>query len=155
MAEDFLTEAYISLKDRWKAEDALQEAFCRLWGRKYKVASFKEAVGLLSRTGRNIEIDEYRKERNRRSVSVDEVRIEDGSAAVAERTALFRKVEASLESELTQLQKQIIRMHEYHDMTFEEIAEELDMQPAAVRMQASRARKILRDKFREDNGKDQ
>ena len=46
-------------------------------------------------------------------------------------------------------------MHEYHDMTFEEIAEELDMQPAAVRMQASRARKILRDKFREDNGKDQ
>ena len=155
MAEDFLTEAYISLKDRWKAEDALQEAFCRLWGRKYKVASFKEAVGLLSRTGRNIEIDEYRKSRNRRKVSVDDVRIEDGSAAAAERAALFRKVEASLESELTKLQKQILRMHEYDDMSFEEIAEELGMQPAAVRMQASRARKTLRDKFREENGKDQ
>ena len=155
MAEDFLTEAYISLKDRWKAEDALQEAFCRLWGRKYKVASFKEAVGLLSRTGRNIEIDEYRKSRNRRKVSVDDVRIEDGSAAAAERAALFRKVEASLESELTRLQKQILRMHEYDDMSFEEIAEELGMQPAAVRMQASRARKTLRDKFREENGKDQ
>ena len=48
MAEDFLTEAYISLKDRWRAEDSLQEAFCRLWGRKYKVSSLKEAVGLLS-----------------------------------------------------------------------------------------------------------
>ena len=155
MAEDFLTEAYISLKDRWKAEDALQEAFCRLWGRKYKVASFKEAVGLLSRTGRNIEIDEYRKSRNRRKVSVDDVRIEDGSAAAAEREALFRKVEASLESEITKLQKQILRMHEYDDMSFEEIAEELGMQPAAVRMQASRARKTLRDKFREENGKDQ
>ena len=155
MAEDFLTEAYISLKDRWKAEDALQEAFCRLWGRKYKVASFKEAVGLLSRTGRNIEIDEYRKSRTRRKVSVDDVRIEDGSAAAAEREALFRKVEASLESEITKLQKQILRMHEYDDMSFEEIAEELGMQPAAVRMQASRARKTLRDKFREENGKDQ
>ena len=155
MAEDFLTEAYISLKDRWKAEDALQEAFCRLWGRKYKVASFKEAVGLLSRTRRNIEIDEYRKSRNRRTVSVDDVRIEDGSAEAAERAALFRKVEASLESELTKLQKQILRMHEYDDMSFEEIAEELGMQPAAVRMQASRARKTLRDKFREENGKDQ
>ena len=155
MAEDFLTEAYISLRDRWKAEDALQEAFCRLWGRKYKVASFKEAVGLLSRTGRNIEIDEYRKSRNRRNVSVDDVRIEDGSAAAAERAALFRKVEASLESELTRLQKQILRMHEYDDMSFEDIAEELGMQPAAVRMQASRARKTLRDKFRKEDGKDQ
>ena len=155
MAEDFLTEAYISLRDRWKAEDALQEAFCRLWGRKYKVASFKEAVGLLSRTGRNIEIDEYHKSRNRRNVSVDDVRIEDGSAAAAERAALFRKVEASLESELTRLQKQILRMHEYDDMSFEDIAEELGMQPAAVRMQASRARKTLRDKFRKEDGKDQ
>ena len=151
MAEDFLTEAYISLKDRWKAEDALQEAFCRLWGRKYKIASFKEAVGLLSRTGKNIEIDEYRKSRNRRKVNVEDVRIEDGSAAAAERAALFRKVEASLESELTRLQKQILRMHEYDDMSFEEIAEELGMQPAAVRMQASRARKTLRNKFREEN----
>ena len=154
MAEDFLTEAYISLKDRWKAEDALQEAFCRLWGRKYKIASFKEAVGLLSRTGKNIEIDEYRKIRNRRKVNVEDVRIEDGSSAAAERAALFRKVEASLESELTRLQKQILRMHEYDDMSFEDIAEELGMQPAAVRMQASRARKTLRDKFRKEDGKD-
>ena len=154
MAEDFLTEAYISLKDRWKAEDALQEAFCRLWGRRYKAASFKEAVGLLSRTGKNIEIDEYRKSRRKRFVSVEDVRIEDGSAAAAERTALFRKVEASLESELTELQKKILRMHEYHDMTFDEIAEELGMQPAAVRMQASRARKLLRDKYRNEYGKD-
>lgn len=152
MAKDFLTEAYISLKDRWKAEDALQEAFCRLWGRKYKIGSLKEAVGLLSRTGRNIEIDEYRKARNKGKVSVDDVRIEDGSAETAERAVLFRKVEASLESELTELQKEIIRMHEYHDMTFEEIALELGMQPAAVRMQASRARKTLRDKFRNDYG---
>ena len=155
MAEDFLTEAYISLRDRWKAEDALQEAFCRLWGRKYRAASLKEAVGLLSRTGKNIEIDEYRKTRNKRKVSVETVRIEDGSAASAEKETLFRKVEASLESELTELQKEIIRMHEYHDMTFEDIAEELGMQPGAVRMQASRARKTLRDKFREENGKDQ
>ena len=47
-------------------------------------------------------------------------------------------------------QKEIIRMHEYEGMTFEDIADELGMAPAAVRMQASRARKLLRDKFRED-----
>ncbi len=156
MKEDFLTEAFVSMKDRWKAEDALQEAFCRLWGRKYKVSSLKEAIGLLARTGRNIEIDEFRKSRGRKTVGLDKVGMEDDpSAAMAlEREALFRKVEASLDRDITLLQKKIIQLHEYEGLSFEEIAKELGMQPAAVRMQASRARKLLRDKFRNDNGTD-
>lgn len=156
MKEDFLTEAFVSMKDRWKAEDALQEAFCRLWGRKYKVSSLKEAIGLLARTGRNIEIDEFRKSRGRKTVGLDKVGMEDDpSAAMAlEREALFRKVEASLDRDITLLQKKIIQLHEYEGLSFEEIAKELGMQPAAVRMQASRARKVLRDKFRNDDGTD-
>ena len=156
MKEDFLTEAFVSMKDRWKAEDALQEAFCRLWGRKYKVSSLKEAIGLLARTGRNIEIDEFRKSRGRKTVGLDKVGMEDDpSAAMAlEREALFRKVEASLDRDITLLQKKIIQLHEYERLSFEEIAKALGMQPAAVRMQASRARKLLRDKFRNDDGTD-
>ena len=156
MKEDFLTEAFVSMKDRWKAEDALQEAFCRLWGRKYKVSSLKESIGLLARTGRNIEIDEFRKSRGRKTVGLDKVGMEDDpSAAMAlEREALFRKVEASLDRDITLLQKKIIQLHEYEGLSFEEIAKELGMQPAAVRMQASRARKLLRDKFRNDDGTD-
>lgn len=156
MKEDFLTEAFVSLKDRWKAEDALQEAFCRLWGRKYRVSSLKEAVGLLSRTVRNIEIDEFRKSRGRKTVGLDKVRMEDdpGAAMALEREALFRKVEASLDRDISLLQKKIIQLHEYEGLSFEEIAKELGMQPAAVRMQASRARKLLRDKFRNNDGTD-
>ena len=150
MAKDFLTEAFISLKDSWKAEDTLQEAFCRLWGRKYKASSLKEAVGLLSRTGRNIEIDEYRKSKRGKMVGLEGVVVEDEGDSRSEMESLFRKVEASVEKELSETQKEIIRMHEYEGMTFENIADELGMAPAAVRMQASRARKLLRDKFRED-----
>ena len=150
MAKDFLTEAFVSLKDRWKAEDALQEAFCRLWGRKYKATSLKEAVGLLSRTGRNIQIDEYRKSRRGKTISLDGIVVEDEGGSRCEMEALFRKVEASVEKELSENQKEIIRMHEYEGITFENIAHELGMTPAAVRMQASRARKLLRDKFREE-----
>ena len=156
MKEDFLTEAFVSLKDRWRAEDALQEAFCRLWGRKYKVSSLKEAVGLLSRAVRNIEIDELRKSRNRKTVGLDKAGLEEdsGEAMALEREALFRKVEASLDRDITLLQKKVIQLHEYEGLSFEEIAEELGMQPAAVRMQASRARKVLRDKFRNNDGTD-
>ena len=156
MKEDFLTEAFVSLKDRWKAEDALQEAFCRLWGRKYKVSSLKEAVGLLSRTVRNIEIDELRKAGRRKTVGLDKAGLEEdsGEAMALEREALFRKVEASLDRDITLLQKKVIQLHEYEGLSFEEIAEELGMQPAAVRMQASRARKVLRNKFRNNDGTD-
>ncbi|MBR5174899.1 MAG: sigma-70 family RNA polymerase sigma factor [Bacteroidales bacterium] len=150
MAKDFLTEAFLSLKDRWKAEDALQEAFCRLWGRKYKAASLKEAVGLLSKTGRNIEIDEYRRSKRGKTVALDGIVVVDEGGSCGEMESLFRMVEASVDMELSTTQKEIIRMHEYEGMTFENIADELGMAPAAVRMQASRARKLLREKFRED-----
>ena len=110
----------------------------------------KEAVGLLSRTGKNIEIDEFRKSSRRRTVGFEGLAIEDEGSSRGEMESLFRKVEASVDKELSDSQKEIIRMHEYEGMTFEDIADELGMAPAAVRMQASRARKLLRDKFRED-----
>ena len=125
-----------------------------MWGRKYKAASLKEAVGLLSRTGRNIQIDEYRKSRRVKTIALDGIVVEDEGGSRCEMEALFRKVEASVEKELSETQKEIIRMHEYEGMTFDNIAAELRMTPAAVRMQASRARKLLREKYKEEYEKD-
>lgn len=152
MAKDFLTEAFVSLKDSWKAEDALQEAFLRLWGRKYQVGSLQEAQRLLARTGRNIEIDEYRKAR--RTVVLSEAEDLSEAGGQLDKETLFRKVEASMGKDISPLQRRIIKMHEYEGVPFEDIARELGMQPAAVRMQASRARKTIRDKFRNEYGKD-
>ena len=42
------------------------------------------------------------------------------------------------------LQRQILRMKEYEDESIESIAEKLDMQPATVRVNLSRARKQVR-----------
>lgn len=151
MIEDFLTEAFLALRGRWKTEDTLQDAFCRLWGGKYKIGSLKEAIGLLSRTGRNLEIDEYRKARGRQTVSLEGRQVEDESGDAMERELLFRKVEASVDSELTDLQRLIVRKREYEGQSFERIAKDLGMQQAAVRMHISRARKILRDKFRNED----
>ncbi len=151
MIDDFLTEAFLALKGRWKSEDALQDAFCKLWGGKYRITSVKEAMGLLSRTGRNLEIDEYRKSVRRPTVSLGDRQIEDEGSDATEREALFRKVEESVDSELTDLQRLIVRKREFEGQSFERIAKDLGMRPEAVRMHISRARKILRDKFRNDN----
>ncbi len=151
MIEDFLTEAFLALRGRWKTEDTLQDAFCRLWGGKYKIGSVKEAMGLLSRTGRNLEIDEYRKARKRQMVSLEGRQVEDEPDDAMEKELIFRKVEASVDSELTDLQRLIVRKHEYEGQSFERIAKDLGMQQTAVRMHISRARKILRDKFRNED----
>lgn len=152
--DDFLTEAFLALRGRWKSEDVLQDAFCKLWGRKYRVSSVNEAIGLLSRTGRNLEIDEYRKSSRRATVSLEGRQIEDEGSDAAEREELFRKVDKSVDSELTDLQRLIVRKREYEGQSFERIAKDLGMSQEAVRMHISRARKILREKFRNEHEED-
>ena len=154
MTNDFLTEAFMALRGRWRSEDVLQDAFCKLWGGKYKVGSVKEAIGLLSRTGRNLEIDEYRKSVRRSTVSLGDRQVEDEPDDSGEREALFRKVEESVETELTDLQKLIVRKREFEGQSFERIANDLGMSQEAVRMHISRARKILREKFRNEHEQD-
>ena len=150
---DILTETYQRIRERLRAgagrmlsdagaaEDALQDAFVRLWGR-YQVRSEKEAEALLTRTVRNVSIDQLRK---RKTVPL----AVDLPEEVGEnREALFRRVEEMVDTELTDLQRLIIRRHEYESVTLERIAEELGMQPPAVRMQLSRARKTIREQYR-------
>lgn len=63
---DFLTEAFLRIRERviGKAagEDALQEAFVKLWGR-YSPHSSGEADALLKRTMRNVAIDARRRKK--------------------------------------------------------------------------------------------
>ena len=150
---DILTETYQRIRERLRAgagrmlsdaeaaEDALQDAFVRLWGR-YQVRSEKEAEALLTRTVRNVSIDQLRKRKTvPLAMDLPEERTEN-------REALFRRVEEMVDTELTDLQRLIIRKHEYESVTLEKIAEELGMQPPAVRMQLSRARKTIREQYR-------
>ena len=150
---DILTETYQRIRERLKAgagkmlsdaeaaEDALQDAFVRLWGR-YQVRNEREAEALLTRTVRNVSIDQLRKRKTvPLAMDLPEERTEN-------REALFRRVEEMVDTELTDLQRLIIRRHEYESVTLERIAEELGMQPPAVRMQLSRARKTIREQYR-------
>ena len=151
---DILTETYQRIRQRLKAgagkmladteaaEDALQDAFVRLW-RHYPIRTEKEAEALLTRTVRNVSIDRLRKQRTI-SLAGDLPEEDIGES----REALFRRIEGLMETELSDLQKLIIQKHEYEGVTLEKIAEELGMQPPAVRMQLSRARKTIREHYR-------
>lgn len=155
--KDYLTEAFLQVRERIaglskrtlydasSSEDVLQEAFVRLWGR-YRILSEHEAEALLYRTVRNLSIDRIRRER---STPLDEVPNEPETTEAVDKEALFLKVEALLQNDITDIQRFIIHRHEYEGTRLNVIAKELGMTPAAVRMQLSRARKTIRDKYNE------
>lgn len=132
------------LGDTASSEDALQDAFVKLWGR-YQIRSPQEAESLLQRTVRNNSVDMLRR---RKTVPL-EVDVTQEDSAAEERERLFLKIEELVRKDLSDVQQYIIRRHEYEGAKLETIARELGMNPPAVRMQLSRARKTIRNRYNE------
>ena len=153
MAQEYLTDAFVRLRQKLKgisgrilpdasdAEDVLQDSFVRLWRRQYPLRSEKEAEALLARTVRNASLNERRKAR---SVPLDRD-FADDSPGWEDREEAYAEMHLKIEKELTEIQRYILEEKEYGGRTLEDIAKELKMEPAAVRMQLSRARKTLRN----------
>ena len=144
----FLRLAMRFLPNKEDADDALQDAFLRLWKHADKIGSREEAEALTVATVKNLCIDKLRKRNNQPTVELDENRdeaISDTAAESLEKEEHFRMVECIIEQRLTPLQQRILRMKEYDGKKYNEIAEILGMQEPAVRMQLSRARKEIRE----------
>lgn len=153
MAQDYLTDAFVRLRQKLKgisgrvlperdsAEDVLQDSFVRLWRRQYPLGSEKEAEALLARTVRNASLNERRRAR---TVPLEKD-LADDSPDPEDREKAYAEMHRKIERELTELQRYILEEKEYGGRTLEAIAKELKMEPAAVRMQLSRARKKLRE----------
>jgi RNA polymerase sigma-70 factor (ECF subfamily) len=150
LRKSFLRLASRFLPNEEDASDALQDAFCRLWPRRNQIHSSQEAEALAVTTIRNLCIDQVRKEK----VPIMELDAERDSTPTEsieesiERQELFQEVEKLIDQQLSPVQRLILRKKEYEDESIEKIAKELDMQQAAVRMQLSRARKIIRECYR-------
>lgn len=148
LRKNFLRLAMRFLPNKEDADDALQEAFFRLWRHADQIGSREEAEALTVVTVKNLCIDTLRKRNNIPTVELDENRDEsvcDQADESIEREERFRTLERIIELRLTPLQQQILRMKEYEGKKYNEIADILGMQEPAVRMQLSRARKEIRD----------
>ena len=147
MRKGFLRLASRFLPNEEDASDALQDAFCRLWPMRNQIHSSQEAEALAVTTIRNLCIDQIRKEKMD-VVELDAERDSKPSETIEERLAkeeLFLEVEEIINRQLSPMQRQILREKEYEGKSIEEIADGLQMQPTAVRMQLSRARKTIRE----------
>lgn len=94
------------------AEDALQEAFCRLWCRHPDICSEAEAEAFAKTTVRSIGIDEWR----RKQAHPTEPLAADAYADCVDSESadeIFERVQRLIDSCLSPAQQSIIRLHDY------------------------------------------
>jgi RNA polymerase sigma factor (sigma-70 family) len=126
------TAVYMIVKDRYKAEDLLQETFIKavntIKGGRYNEEG--KFLPWLSRIAHNLAIDSFRRSRR-----YPEIVLEDGSAVFnsmdfaedsAESLQIAQDTQTRLRNFIKELpaeQKQVLIMRHYMDMSFQEIAD--------------------------------
>lgn len=158
MATDILTKTFIGMRQRLfasarkmldddaDADDALQDAFFRLWQRRDKIESRSQAEGLSVVTVKNICIDTLRR---RQTIEITPIETADRELSNLDdddnRRETYKTVKDIIDRRLSERERQVITMRDTMDMAFEDIASELGITENNVRMILSRARKTVRE----------
>jgi RNA polymerase sigma-70 factor (ECF subfamily) len=135
--------AYLWLKNRDEAEDAVQEALEKAWSNREMLQKSENPTGWLVRVVKNQSLQKIR-EHKRWVVLGEEEELPDLSEpSPPEQTASMKMVFAFLK-ELPEKQQEIFHLREVEGLTYEEISEYLDISLELVKVSLFRARKSLR-----------
>lgn len=129
------------------SDDALQDAFCRLWTRRKSIKNEQHAVGLSHAAVRSVVIDKLRQSAYRSEPITgidamnlcgdDDVDSSDG----------YEEIDKMLRSCLSSRDYEILRKREMFGYGYDELSEEYGIAPDAVRQIVSRGRRTIREKF--------
>lgn len=162
MKEEFVTSVFSRCKERLRltarrflgndddVDDALQETFCRLWGKRESLSDEAAVEGTTVTTLHNICIDTLRRQSTRQSESLDDhlADAESRSDTADDQDAarqLYDDVTSLIDSRLSERDRQIIYLRDRDGWEFDEIAERFGLDQGNVRVIVSRARKTIRD----------
>ncbi|MDY5814055.1 MAG: sigma-70 family RNA polymerase sigma factor [Bacteroides sp.] len=155
LRRQLLGTARTLLTERETAEDVLQDAFVRLWGRtESHEMDDGQMAALASTTVRNLCIDRLRQEKNRETVFDEFTMAQAHQLADDEesnREELLSAVERLVTQELTPLQQRLFQRREVDGASYALLAREEGMEETAIRMQLSRARKKIRNIYLHQN----
>lgn len=156
MKTDNLTSSFLALRDKLHrsalgflkndedARDALQDTFFNLW-RDGGAQTETEARNKLFAVLRNICIDRLRKPKTYPLDETDTECLEVKAFSFED----MDKYESLLTTGLTDIQRQIYSLVTHDGIEYDAIAETLGMSVEAVRMNMSRARKKIRDNYKQ------
>jgi RNA polymerase sigma-70 factor (ECF subfamily) len=145
------------LRDRSEAEDLTQEVFLRLFRSRLSYQPRARFATWIFHITQNVARNALRSRRRRPCVHLDaeapaiKSLLEgllpdkgDEPSRPMERSELAGQVRAAV-AELAGRQRTAVELHQFHDRTYAQVAEELDMSPKAAKSLLYRARNQLRE----------
>ena len=143
--------AFRFLKSREEAEDAVQEVFIRLWNKREKLDEYYSIEALATTTIKNYCIDQLRKSK---TISIEETN--DQKAAFLNEPLPDERLENAetgqilnaIIGRLPDIYRVIILMREIDGLSYEEIALVTNQNINTLRVNLSRARKMIRDEYK-------
>ncbi|MFK2820013.1 sigma-70 family RNA polymerase sigma factor [Flavobacteriaceae sp. LMIT009] len=131
-----------------EAEDATQEILLKLWNNRQKISEYKNVEAFSMTMTKNFCLDKL-KSKHAQNLKIVHSNYQDKNVSLQKQVELNDSVSwvSKIMQELPEQQKIIMQLRDIEQYDFDEIAKMLDMNPTAVRVALSRARKTLRDKL--------
>lgn len=131
-----------------EAEDATQEILLKLWTKNSAIEEYKNVEAFAMTMTKNFCLDRL-KSKQAGNLKLVHSNYKDDN------TSLQKQVEAKdsiswvekIMEELPEQQKLVLQLRDVEEYDYDEIAKMLDMQPTAIRVALSRARKTVREKL--------
>ncbi|WP_242093237.1 RNA polymerase sigma factor [Aestuariivivens sediminicola] len=131
-----------------EAEDATQEVMLKLWNNKAKIAEYRNVEAFSMTMTKNYCFDKL-KSKQSQNLKIVHSNYEDKHTTLQRQVELNDSVSwvAKIIEELPEQQKLIIQLRDIEEYDYDEIADMLNMNQTAVRVNLSRARKTIREKL--------
>lgn len=131
------------------ADDVLQDAFCKLWTLKNMPPDQQQTERIAATIVKNVSIDYLRSaHRSAQPANVCGATDDSKEQDLRER---FDAVKRIVEMQLSDTQRRVLWMRDYEGYSFAEIAAAVDMTEENVRQTLSRARKQIRETYKNIN----
>jgi RNA polymerase sigma-70 factor (ECF subfamily) len=131
-----------------EAEDATQELYFKLWKNKGKIEKYDNVEAYAMMMTKNYCLDQLKSKRasnltlvhsnyrDENATLQSDVEYRDGANIIKQ-----------MMNDLPEKQRMIVQLRDVENYEYHEIAEIMDMEPTAIRVALSRARKALREQF--------
>lgn len=130
------------------AQDVVQDLFVKLWQMRSELSRYDSLEAFSIRVTRNMCLDKLRHEKQK----TQKLQVVYKNQTTADYTDHFEHKDASdivknMIQELPEKQRMIIHLRDVEEMDYEEIAEIMEIEINAVRVNLSRARKTIKEKL--------
>ncbi len=131
-----------------EAEDATQEILLKLWSKNKMMESYNNVEAFAMTMTKNFCLDRLKSKQanNLKLVHSNYAEENSGLQTQLEAKDSVDWVQKIME-DLPEQQKMVLQLRDVEQYDYDEIGEMLDMQPTAVRVALSRARKLVREKL--------